>query len=383
MKIAYIYDGIYPYIKGGAEKRFWDLATRLARKGHEVHIFGRDPGIGRSNFVKEGVHIHAVSAHLAMYSSQGKRSIKQVFRFSLGILPHLWWHKFDVIDTNAFAYLHFPFVKFYCFCRKIPLAVTWQEIWGSYWYGYLGLIKGLVGRLAEKNAILLSKNNIFYTSFVKERFFKYGGSGRKTVLIPNGIDLDLINQVKTSEEVSDLIFTGRLLGHKQVDLFIKSFLWVRKKFPEVKGVIIGEGPEKDKLVRLARELGLEQSLFFKDFMLYEQMISFLKSSRIFVFPSEREGFGISVIEAMACGLVPVTVSAALNASQELVEDGRTGFVCAPDEKEIADRIITLLEDRNKMGEMAAAARDYAQRFDWDRVVGMNESFYLDLIKEKQ
>jgi hypothetical protein len=75
MKIAYIYDGIYPYIKGGAEKRFWDLATRLARKGHEVHIFGRDPGIGQSNFVKEGVHIHAVSRHMAMYSPGGTRLI--------------------------------------------------------------------------------------------------------------------------------------------------------------------------------------------------------------------------------------------------------------------------------------------------------------------
>src|SRR3990167_4826693 len=98
MKIAFIYDVIYPYVKGGAEKRFWELARRLSRRGHEVHIFGMKSWEGPAVFHKQGVCIHGIGRHSRLYHPGGRRRIRQSLSFALKIYPCMRKENFDIID---------------------------------------------------------------------------------------------------------------------------------------------------------------------------------------------------------------------------------------------------------------------------------------------
>lgn len=380
MKIAFIYDCIYPYVKGGAEKRFWEMAKRLAEKGHQVCIFGMKWWEGRNSFIKEGVYFYGICKAMKLYSQNGKRKLIPPLYFSLRLLPFLAFKDFDIIDCNAFPYLSFFPVKFFSFLKRISLVITWQEVWENYWYKYLGYFKGFIAKFIEKIVIKLSDNIIVHSLKIKSKLIKYG-KNKNIRVIPHGVDLKFIKNIQSSQEKTDLIFVGRLIKDKNVDILIKSIFLVKKEFKNIKCLIIGEGPEKNNLIRLVEKLDLKDNVIFKDFLEYEELISYMKASKIFVFPSTREGFGIVVLEAMACGLSVITVEHPMNAATELVKEGENGFICRLDEREISQRILILLRDENLRVNIAKTAFDYVRNYDWDRITEQNEKVYNSIISK--
>ncbi|MCM8797486.1 MAG: glycosyltransferase family 4 protein [Candidatus Omnitrophica bacterium] len=382
MKIAYVYDLVYPYSIGGAEKRFWELAKRLASNGHQVHIYGMKLWQGNHYFIKDGVHVHGVGINLNRYLKIGIRNPFQILFFVLFLLPRFYREKFDIIDCNAFPYIPFFLIRLFSFLRNTPLVTTWQEVWGNYWYEYLGCFIGFVGCLIERLTIRLSENVIAHTKRVKNHLITYGFKEEKIEIIPNGIDLKLIGSVSINTESSDLIFVGRLIKDKQVDMLVNALSLLKRKIDDIKCIIIGDGPEKYNLISLTQELRLENNVIFKDFFEREEEIfSFLKSSKIFVLPSVREGFGIIVIEAMACGLPVIAVDHYLNASIELIKDNQNGFICEPNANSIAEKTMQLLTDGVLRSNFAKSARDNARKYDWDIVTQKNEEFYLKIINK--
>ena len=149
MKIAFVYDAIYPYVKGGVEKRIWELAVRLSRKGHEVHLFGMKFWAGDDLLIREGVYLHGVSPAQKLYAG-GRRSIWQPLWFSICLTVPLMREKCDIIDCQQFPYFSCISAGFVSRIRKIPLTITWIEVWGDYWYEYIGKM-GFLGKLIEQS----------------------------------------------------------------------------------------------------------------------------------------------------------------------------------------------------------------------------------------
>jgi glycosyltransferase involved in cell wall biosynthesis len=381
MKIAYIYDVIYPFVKGGAEKRFWELARRLGRKGHEVHIFGMKSWKGPANFSREGVYIHGVGRHWKLYHPSGRRNIRQSLFFALLIFPRIWQERFDVIDCNAFPYLPFFSVKLFSWLKRIPLVITWQEVWDKYWYRYLGRLLGGVGCFLERQVIKLSDNIIAHSLIMKKELIRCGAKEDKMCIIPDGVDLEIIKGVYANKDTSDILFVGRLIKDKNTDILIESVLLTKEEMHDINCLIIGEGPEKIRLIKLAESLNLKGNINFRDFLEYEEVLSYMKSSKVFVFPSSREGFGIVVAEALACGLPVITVNHPMNSAQELIRDGENGLIARLDKQDIAGKILMLLksEDLNRFSE---SAKESASCYDWDRIACENEKLYNYAISKK-
>ena len=212
----------------------------------------------------------------------------------------------------------FPF--FSCFTAKIhsglgrsKLIITLHEVWGDYWYTYLGK-PGIFGKIIERTMLSLT-NNIITVSSKTQKDLKKIKKSERSVVIPNGIDFNHIKEIKPSNQESTIIYAGRLIKEKNVDVLILSLVIVKEKIPDFTCLIIGDGPERLKLEKLALDLQLNDNIIFKGFMEnYDDMIGYMKSSKVLVLPSTREGFGMVVIEANACGIPVVTVNHPMNAA---------------------------------------------------------------------
>ncbi|MHA1394981.1 MAG: glycosyltransferase, partial [Promethearchaeota archaeon] len=150
---------------------------------------------------------------------------------------------------------------------------------------------------------------------------------------------------------------------------------IKEKNPEIKSLIIGDGPEKKRLEVLAQKLNLEKNLKFLGFLEnHDDVYALMKSSKVFVLPSTREGFGMVVTEANACGIPVITVDHKGNAARDLIEEGKNGFVCQLNEEEIAKRIIRILINSSGL-KMEKVCMDLAKKYDWDKIVDEIEGIY--------
>ena len=110
--------------------------------------------------------------------------------------------------------------KFRTLNNPSQLVTTWHEVWGDYWYEYLGR-KGIFGHAVEKITSRLTKNNVAVSQKTR-RGLKNLGVDHNIQVIPNGIDFSQIQQIKSSQGDIDVIFAGRLIKEKNVDLLINA-----------------------------------------------------------------------------------------------------------------------------------------------------------------
>jgi glycosyltransferase involved in cell wall biosynthesis len=373
MKIAFIYDAIYPFVTGGAEKRVYELAKRLVKRGHDVHWYGIGwwwPENGQKDMELDGIKLHGVCKPTYLYDGE-RRSIKEAIYFAVKLFPKLMHEKYDIVDCQGFPFFSCFTSKIHALLGRSTLIITLHEVWNNYWYEYLGKA-GFFGKLIEKIMVYLSHNIITVSNRTKKDL-KIIKSSEKSVVIPNGIDYQEIRNIKSHNEKSDVIYAGRLIKEKNIDLLIKTICIIKEKKPGVKCLIIGEGPEKIKLLKLVDGLGIENNVIFKDFLdNHDDLIKYMKSSRVFVLPSRREGFGIVVIEANASGLPVVVVESSMNAAVDLVQDGINGFIASPNVEDLALKVIKAMKQKQQMREKCL---DFAMEYDWDQIVPILENYY--------
>ena len=374
MKIAIIYDVIYPFVKGGVEKRVWELATRLTSRGHEVHLFGMKFWEGEDILIREGVFLHGVCPAQKLYVS-GRRTLWQALYFSIRLISPLQKESFDIIDCQQFPYLSCFSAKLFSKLKKIPLVITWHEVWGDYWYDYLGW-KGFFGKTIERLVARLTSENVVVSKTTAENL-KNLGFRHEINIIPNGIDLTRIKSITPSSESWDIIFVGRLIREKHADLVIHAVNLFQCKNPDIHALLIGEGPEYNTLKNLINDKKIDSPVhisgFYRD---HDDLIAQLKSSKVFVLPSTREGFGITALEALACGLPVVTVDHPANAIRDLITE-KNGFLCSLSAQDLTEKIGLALRHHLIMREACIMS---AESFDWDRITSDIESYYQSVIK---
>jgi len=375
MKITLVYDAIYPYIKGGGEKRFYEIGKRLAKEGHQVHLYGMKFWEGTNVIKQNEMYLHGICKTKKLYTKEGRRSILQAIYFGFHSMK-LIKEDFDVIDCCGFPYFSLFSCKLISLIKRKKLFSTWHEVWGkNYWYEYIGW-KGYLGYIIEKLAVLMPDKIISVSKHTTHKLKSELNSKKPIYTVPNGIEFDLITKIKPAKEKSDVIFVGRLISSKNIDVLIKSIKLIKKKNPEIKSLIIGDGPEKKTLEALTQKLNLEKNVKFLGFLeSNDDVYALMKSSKVFVLPSTREGFGIVVIEANDCGIPVITINHKDNAARDLIEEGKNGFVCQLNEEEIAKRIIRILINSSGLN-MKKVCMDLAKKYDWDKIVDEIEGVYL-------
>ena len=363
-------DAIYPYNVGGADKRLWELARKLAENSkHEVHIYGMKWWQGPDTIVTNNVHLHGVCKVRELYNEDGVRSIKEALVFSLKVLLPLLKADYDVIDCNQFPYLPCFSGKIASIIKRKPLVITWLEVWDTYWRSYLGTIGGSVGRMIERLTMRLPDGIVAISQKTRIDLIKRGKVRSERIdVIPVGIDLERIAKIAPARESTDVLFAGRLIHEKRVDLLLNAIAVAKKEIPTITCAIIGDGPERGLLEDLAVKLGVEENVSFTGFVDQDGLTAYMKASKVFVLPSIREGFGLVIVEANACGLPVISIRHDMSAVRELVEDGVNGFLVNDiSSREIAEAITKLVTDEALRERLAENGFAMAKKYGWSDI----------------
>jgi glycosyltransferase involved in cell wall biosynthesis len=376
LKIAIVSDAIYPYNKGGKEKKFFEVSIRLAKAGYDIHIYTMKWWKGKAlHKVENGVHLHAISPLYNLYSGE-IRSIKEAILFSLSCLK-LIREDFDVIDVDHMPHLVLFPVKLVCLIKRKQLIASWNEVWGKdYWIDYMGKV-GIIASLIEYISVRLPDKIISISSHTTKKLATDLGITKHVYTIPMGISFKEIEEVKPSLDRSDIIFAGRLLSHKHVDTLIKAIAIVQKSFPLVRIIIVGDGPEKARLEQLARKKKIEDNISFYGYIpKHSDLYALFKGSKLFVFPSTREGFGIAVLEANACRLPVITINHPDNASKNLITEGINGYLIQLNEESLAIKILEILNNDQLLKKLSHESEKLSKKYDWDSITQQYYNTYL-------
>lgn len=359
--LAVVSDAVMPYHTGGKEARYAALLPRLARSGLHVEVHtmrwwgaGPDP-------VHQGVRMRAVSPLVPLYRGN-RRSVLQAVVFALCSM-RLLVRRFDALEADAIPFLQLFPLKLVALIRRKPLLVTWHELWGrEYWRQYLGPA-GVIAAAIEAFAVRLPDHIFAASEGTAERIRALRGD-RGVSVVPNGLDLADI-AVAPPGPVTDVLCVGRLLAHKKVDVVVGAVARLRDQGLPVRLLVIGQGPERERLQALAEELGVPEQVEFRAPVEdRRELLGLIKSARVLAFPSEREGFGMVALEALACGTPVVTSGHPDNEARHLVRDGVTGVVGPAEVNTVAEGIVRVLDAGPRMRE---AARASVADSDWDTI----------------
>ncbi|MBD3193111.1 MAG: glycosyltransferase [Candidatus Heimdallarchaeota archaeon] len=389
MKIAVISNLFYPILKGGGEKRYWEIAKRLARK-HDVHVFTLRWGNLHEEEIVERVKIHRIAPFTEeLYDKKtGKRRIKPAIVFSLELLKKFDPRGFDIIECNVFPFLHCPFIKFKAMTHKIPFVLTIHEVWGGYWKQYLeGSLKGGVGIWIEKRIANSADHIIAVSDIVKEQIIdELTVPKAKVSVVSNGVDLELTKQaikgIRT--DPNKIVYAGRLVEHKRVEVLIKAMKFVLQSNSKAHLEIVGGGPELNQLKQLAKTLQLEKKITIHDYLeSYADVLRIMASGSVFVLPSIREGQGIVLLEAMATETPTIGVRFPRSGVLNVIKDKQTGLLVeANSAKAIAEGILTYWNNPQLKEEIITKASNFARQFDWNNITAEIERIYHQVLSKR-
>jgi glycosyltransferase involved in cell wall biosynthesis len=372
MRIALVYDAIYPYVSGGAERRYFELGGRLARRGHDVHFVGWQYWPGAATRFENGCWLHGAGAPPPLHDAGGRRTFREAWAFawrSAAVLARL---DVDVIECSSIPYASTFTSRLVAAMKRRPLFVSWHEYMGQRWDTYAPG-RASLARFVERQSARLGARRLAVSRFTEGRL----PAGPETCVVENGVDCDALALTPAARSAPDVVVAGRLVPHKRLELLLDALALT----PHVTAGLVGDGPHRAALERHAAALGVAARVtFYGRVEPAEAVYGLFKAARCVAVTSEQEGFAITVVEAQAAGTPPVVVRSPHSAAAELVRDGVDGLVSDPTPDALAVALTRIIADPDLRDRLAANARVSARRYDWDALVDRIEQAYTSLLR---
>lgn len=371
MRICILSELFYPYLLGGAERRYWEIAKRLAKRGHDVTAISLNFEGSPDYEEVEGVKIVRVGR---MHPMRG-RSVKK--------LPSFWSAgframngNFDIIDANQGAATFAGLWKMLRLTRR-PIVLTFHDIYWRQWKEHWGAYSAshFLGTMLELGWSLIARGGskvIVNSSQTKEKLSRLGV--KKADVIVSGIDFDMIKAVKPAKAPKTIVYVGRLESYKRVDMLIDAMA-SSPLLRKYKLVVMGSGKEQSALEELARKRGVKAE--FLGFVPEQEKIARLKGAEMLVNPSLVEGLGLIVLEGMACGTPAVVFD--LECYREFCGPKNSVIVKEQSPRALAKAMEMVARDKGTAKRLSMEGLATAEDFSWDRVAEKVEKVYEGLL----
>jgi glycosyltransferase involved in cell wall biosynthesis len=349
VRVCIVYDCLYPYTVGGAERWYRNLAERLAGAGHEVtYLTLRQWQRGERLDLDPRVRVEIAGPRMALYTGD-RRRIAPPLVFGAGVLWHLLRHgqRYDVVHSASFPYFSLLAAGLARALWHFELVVDWHEVWSrAYWREYLGPIGGALGYAVQLLCARLPQRAFCFSQLHAARLRREGLRGEVTVL--RGQYLPTRARVVSPAPAPDasgaveplVVFAGRLIPEKRVTLGVAAVAAAAPRIPGLRAIFYGEGPERQKLARAIDQHRLQEVVNTPGFASAEALERDLRGAMCMLLPSRREGYGNIVVEASSCGTPSIVVAGEDNAATELIDEDVNGVIvrCA-EAGPIADAIV--------------------------------------------
>lgn len=372
IRIAYV---IPTFDQSGAEKQLTLLAARLPREEFEPHVIALTRGGPYESMLRDaGIPVTILNKRL---------------RFD----PGAWWRMRRTLKSLAPDIVHPWLFAANSYARlavsggrrgrdgsngrrpRVVVSERCVDSWKSGWQ--LALDRRLVRRTDW-----LVANSRAVAEFYQQRGYPAG----RTTVIPNAVEVplppqitreDLLRQLGLPPDAKLVAYAGRLAKQKRLDHLLWSAQVLRQADQRARFLIIGDGPERDRLIHYARQV--EVSEFTRFLGHRPDAASLLHLVDVFWLGSEFEGMSNSLMEALACGRPAVATNIPPN--REVVTHGVEGFlVDVGDSTAFAQYTVKLFQDENLADRMGTAARERMSRdFSIDRMVEAHADLYRRLV----
>jgi len=341
--------------KGGGEYVFSMLAKMLVKNGHNVWIITNE--IQNESYDKNLniIFVKPTIKYQGGLPPSFSENIRYVVNAVIAGSKIMQKNNIDIIHSNNFSPALAGSVLSSLF--SIPHVMTVHDIFSlcgkNYWKKWgdqanVSKLNVMLAPLFERLMVKLKHDCVHTVSDAsKDDLIKFGEK-RPIHVIHNSIDIGPV----LNETVNPLQFVhvGRLVFYKNLEIVIKAVGILKKTQPNVKLVIIGDGPHKKSLQELTNKLDLGSNVEFLGYASLDEKMKVIAASNALVFPSLCEGFGLVILEAFS-QRKPVLVSN-IKPMSDIVSDGKNGFVLDPyDEKVWEEHLLQLIENPSQALEM--------------------------------
>lgn len=338
-------------LAGGAEVHLFETFGRMARQGHQVTVLVASfPGSSREEIV------------------DGLRVIRLANRYLYYFLAPIVARRLrrqEGFDVVVDVLCKLPF--FSPWFIPGPCVAVVHHLFGSTAFQQVNPAVALVTWLAEKLIPAAYRDcwSVAVSPSTRDDLVERGLPRDKILVVPNGVDCDQFHpEPSRRSDTPMILWLGRAETYKRVDLVLRAMQQLRQSVPGVRLVIVGDGSATKALRTLASQLGVADIVDFLGFVDSGLKVMLLQRAHVLANTSEKEGWGLTVLEGAACATP--TVASNVPGLRDSVCDAETGvLVPHGDVPALIDALQGLLADEARREAMAAKARAWALRFRWE------------------
>ncbi len=346
---------------GGAEVHLQEILRRIAVRGNEVTLL-----------------CSSFDGALCQEDQDGIRIIRRGSRYDFNlVLPFalksiLKTEKYDLVieDINK--------IPFYTpLLHDVPLLVVVPHLFATTVFKEINFVLGLYIYFSEKAIPYVYRDSRFMviSESTKQDLVRRKVKEENISVVKCGIDHGLYKSGPQKNSYPTVVYMGRIKKYKSIQHLIMAFRLVTARVPDARLTIVGDGDYLPDLKRLSKRLGLDEKTEFTGYVSQSEKVERLQRANVAVCPSLKEGWGLTNIEANACG-TPV-VASDVPGLRDSVVDGKTGLLFRyGDIQGLADRIIEIVSDPALEKRLIQGGLEWAGKFSWDRAADQT----LDLIE---
>lgn len=353
-KIILIFSAFYTPFLGGAEMFVREITKRLKDKYQFIIITSRIQRTLPREEEREGIKVYRVGFGF------------KIDKYFYPVLAPFksYFVKHDLVQAVLESYAGLALLVYRIFQKK-PALLSLQSQ------------KDSIPKFLFKRIHLVPDKVHAISNVLAQRAKEFGA--KNIEVIPNGVDPEKFKNLNTFlKEKHRIISVAHLKKVKGIEYLIRAMPEISETFPDAKLVLVGEGPEREKLRLKSQELKISDRVEFKGTLSSARIPEELMKSEVFVLPSISEGMGIALVEARAAE-IPV-VATRVGGILDVIEDQKTGILVEPkDSQAIAKAVIKIFSEPVFAQNLIKEARLNLEEYDWQNIAEKINKIYQELL----
>jgi glycosyltransferase involved in cell wall biosynthesis len=351
---------------GGAEIHLFEIFSRLAARGHRVRLVCSNWVGGEVQETVQGIEVHRVGGRHS-FALKARAAVRRALRTE----------RTDIVceDINKLP-------LFLAGMTPLPFCAIIPHLFGSTAFEEASWPMAATVWLAEQPIALAYRRAGFHaiSESTRDDLARRGVDPGRIRVIHPGVDCVRYHPDPAVGRTTDptFVYVGRLKRYKKVTVAIQALALARKERPDLRLDIAGGGDHLAELRQLAADVGQAEAVRFLGFVSEAEKVRLFRSAWANVFPSPKEGWGITVMEAAACGTPSIASDSP--GLRDSVRAGVTGWLVPHgDAAALARQYLALAADRALVDRFGLAARRHAERLTWDAAASQTEAQLQELV----